>query len=276
MMTSEAAQAGPIQGRLSNRTLSVIRKRETLTCSVSVQYSPERNRILVFSPKTGPAEMGVSGQDPRLVSNRVRPLAIMTTVTNVVPVERVASGGILIGGGRFVNGRSLARQPNRVERHSMTLAGNAVVTGASSGLGRELARQLVEERGMTVLATARRLDRLEVLAAELPPGRLQVLAGDLADAGFRQRLWDRAEGRQQTRRQRACARSARSASGVIALNGFFERSHEMSSFSLGLQPGDECFGVGLAGIVKSRHGSSADIADGPDDSHPRRSRRLGA
>ena len=47
----------------------------------------------------------------------------------------------------------------------MTLGGNAVVTGASSGLGRELARQLVAERGMTVLATARRLDRLEALAA---------------------------------------------------------------------------------------------------------------
>jgi short-subunit dehydrogenase len=75
----------------------------------------------------------------------------------------------------------------------MRLGGNAVVTGASSGLGRELARQLVVERGMTVLATARRLDRLEELAAELPPGRLQVLGGDLADAGFRQRLWDQAE-----------------------------------------------------------------------------------
>ncbi len=75
----------------------------------------------------------------------------------------------------------------------MTRAGNAVVTGASSGLGRELARQLVTERGMTVLATARRLDRLEALTAELPPGRLHILAGDLADASFRQRLWDRAE-----------------------------------------------------------------------------------
>ena len=75
----------------------------------------------------------------------------------------------------------------------MRLAGNAVVTGASSGLGRELARQLVVERGMTVLATARRLDRLNDLAVELPPGRLQVLAGDLADAGFRQRLWEQAE-----------------------------------------------------------------------------------
>jgi uncharacterized protein len=75
----------------------------------------------------------------------------------------------------------------------MKQAGNAVVTGASSGLGRELARLLVNERGMTVLATARRLDRLEELATELPRGRLLTLAGDLADRAFRQRLWDRAE-----------------------------------------------------------------------------------
>ncbi len=69
---------------------------------------------------------------------------------------------------------------------------NALVTGASSGLGRELVRQLVRERGMTVLATARRLDRLESLAAELPPGKVEILAGDLGDAVFRQELWDRA------------------------------------------------------------------------------------
>jgi short-subunit dehydrogenase len=47
---------------------------------------------------------------------------------------------------------------------------NAMVTGASSGLGRELARQLVVDRGMTVLATARRRERLEELAAEMPGG----------------------------------------------------------------------------------------------------------
>jgi short-subunit dehydrogenase len=70
---------------------------------------------------------------------------------------------------------------------------NALVTGASSGLGRELVRQLVRDRGMTVLATARRLDRLEALAGECPPGRVLVVPGDLADPAFRDRLWAQAE-----------------------------------------------------------------------------------
>jgi uncharacterized protein len=70
--------------------------------------------------------------------------------------------------------------------------GHAVVTGASSGLGRELVRQLVRDRGMTVLATARRLDRLESLASELPAGSVIPMAGDLADAEFRRALWQRA------------------------------------------------------------------------------------
>ena len=43
---------------------------------------------------------------------------------------------------------------------------------------------------MSVLATARRLDRLEALARELPDGQVKILAGDLADATFRQQLWD--------------------------------------------------------------------------------------
>jgi short-subunit dehydrogenase len=70
---------------------------------------------------------------------------------------------------------------------------NALVTGASSGIGRELVRQLVRDRGMKVLATARRRDRLDSLAAELPEGRVSVVDGDLADAEFRGRLWEEAE-----------------------------------------------------------------------------------
>ena len=69
----------------------------------------------------------------------------------------------------------------------------AVVTGASAGIGRELVRQLVRDRGMTVLATARRRDRLDELAAEVGRDRVHVLDGDLADAGFRARLWEHAE-----------------------------------------------------------------------------------
>ncbi|WZO99395.1 SDR family NAD(P)-dependent oxidoreductase [Isosphaeraceae bacterium EP7] len=69
----------------------------------------------------------------------------------------------------------------------------ALVTGASSGLGRELARQLVLERGYVVLATARRRDRLDELAAGLPAGRVRVLDGDLALPGFRGQLWEWAD-----------------------------------------------------------------------------------
>jgi short-subunit dehydrogenase len=70
---------------------------------------------------------------------------------------------------------------------------NALVTGASSGLGNEFVRQLVRDREMNVLATARRADRLLALAAEFPTGRIEVLAGDLTSGAFRQQLWNRAE-----------------------------------------------------------------------------------
>lgn len=55
-----------------------------------------------------------------------------------------------------------------------------VVTGASSGLGRHITRHLVGE-GDNVVATARRLDRLESLAGELgdAPGELHVIQADI-------------------------------------------------------------------------------------------------
>lgn len=67
-----------------------------------------------------------------------------------------------------------------------------VVTGASSGIGHALAQQLVR-RGATVLATARRADRLEQLREQCHRehgghGEIAVLAGDLTSEGDRNRI----------------------------------------------------------------------------------------
>ena len=75
----------------------------------------------------------------------------------------------------------------------MPLLKNALVTGASSGLGFELVRELARDRNMNVLATARREDRLAALAALFPAGQITVCAGDLTSPSFRQQLWERAE-----------------------------------------------------------------------------------
>ncbi|MGJ4730723.1 SDR family NAD(P)-dependent oxidoreductase [Luteimonas sp. SDU101] len=66
--------------------------------------------------------------------------------------------------------------------------GHALVTGASSGIGEAIAREYAR-RGVPLILTARRTDRLEALAEELRARvPVQVLTADLAEPGAPARL----------------------------------------------------------------------------------------
>ncbi len=64
----------------------------------------------------------------------------------------------------------------------------ALITGASSGIGRDMARALAG-RGYDLILVARRLDRLEALKQELPVD-VQVIAADLSDPDACMRLYE--------------------------------------------------------------------------------------
>jgi short-subunit dehydrogenase len=62
----------------------------------------------------------------------------------------------------------------------------AIVTGASSGIGREVARELARQ-GAKLVLTARRKERLEELAAQIAAagGRAECVVGDITDPAVR-------------------------------------------------------------------------------------------
>lgn len=71
----------------------------------------------------------------------------------------------------------------------------ALITGASSGLGADFARQLAQ-RGCHLILVARRLERLQALQAEISaqyPVTIQVMACDLLHKEARQGLFDQLE-----------------------------------------------------------------------------------
>ncbi|MBN2113528.1 MAG: SDR family oxidoreductase [Acidimicrobiia bacterium] len=72
---------------------------------------------------------------------------------------------------------------------------SVVVTGASSGLGAHMVRRLVGE-GARVVAAARRVDRLEALAAEVAgaAGRLVIVDADITRAEDAEKLMAAAAG----------------------------------------------------------------------------------
>jgi len=70
----------------------------------------------------------------------------------------------------------------------------ALITGASSGIGREIA-YLLAERGYPLIITARRVERLKEIADKLAPHPVEIIQNDLSKADGPQKLLDEVQKR---------------------------------------------------------------------------------
>ena len=90
--------------------------------------------------------------------------------------------------------RGFARKRTNMKRDLRN--SRAIVTGASSGIGRAVAMELARH-GAGLVVTARREDRLRELAAEIvaakPQAAVEIVVGDITDPATRQRAIDAAQ-----------------------------------------------------------------------------------
>ena len=79
------------------------------------------------------------------------------------------------------------------------MSNTALITGASSGIGRELARIHAERGGGDLVIVARSTDKLDALKAELEAAHevaVHAITEDLAEEGAAQRVFDALAGKQ--------------------------------------------------------------------------------
>src|SRR5687768_7038486 len=99
------------------------------------------------------------------------------------PMALISKQPLLQSGDTDAGTHPFASTPIRIQEVSSKLIGTvALVTGASSGIGRATARALAEE-GASVVVVARRKDRLDALVGDIERsgGKAHAIGSDITD-----------------------------------------------------------------------------------------------
>lgn len=132
-------------------------------------------------------------------------------------------------------------------------AATVVVTGASSGIGAELAREL-SGRGYHVTLVARRTELLESLAREL--GGAEVVSCDLANGTARRELIERLTGGERT----ACGLCNNAGHGSSGAFATLRPASETAEVRLNVLALHELTGALLPGMLGRRSGAILNVA----------------